>query len=79
MLFAPIYALLGLADQTIGEIRDCLARDRTSFQRVAFPYASLGDPGNFVYDKVRHLPAFQEIVRTLKADRDDLLERYSGL
>ena len=79
MLFAPIYALLGLADQAIGEIRDCLARDRTSFQRVAFPYASLGDPGNFVYDKVRHLPAFQEIVRKLKADRDDLLERYSGL
>jgi tetratricopeptide (TPR) repeat protein len=75
----PVYALLGLGDETIGEIRAVIDEDMTSFHRAAFAYPSLGDRGNFLFDKVRGLPAFQKIVEELKTQQDDLLRRYRGL
>lgn len=78
-MLAPIYALLGLTDETIRVIQSCLSRDRTAFHRLAFPYPCLGGPEDFVYDKVRDSPGFRKIVADLKAEQDDLLSRYSGL
>jgi tetratricopeptide (TPR) repeat protein len=77
--FVPVQALLGLADEAIGEIQAGLDKDMASFQRVAFPYRSLGDPGNFLFDKLRDHPAFRKILADLKAEQDDLLKRYTGL
>jgi len=74
-----IYALLGLKQEAIREIRNGLDLDMKLFQRLAYPYESLSDPRSFVYDKVRDHPDFRAIVEELKAKRDDLLTRYSGL
>jgi Flp pilus assembly protein TadD len=74
-----IYALLGLEEEAIREIRNGLDRDMKLFQRLAYPYPALSDPKNFLYDKVRDHPDFRLILKELKAGQDDLLTRYSGL
>jgi tetratricopeptide (TPR) repeat protein len=76
---ARIYALLGLAEEAVGEIKAGIELERRLFQRQAFAYFDLSDPRNFVYDKVRSHPAFQALVAELKAEYDDLLKRYQGL
>jgi tetratricopeptide (TPR) repeat protein len=76
---AQIYALLGLEQEAIREIRNGLDLDMKLFRRLAYPVESLGDPRNFVYDKVRDHPDFRAIVEELKAAHDDILARYSGL
>jgi tetratricopeptide (TPR) repeat protein len=74
-----IYALLGLEEEAVREIRKGLDLDMTLFQRLAYPYPALADPKNFLYDKVRDHPDFRLILKELKAGQDDLLARYSGL
>jgi Flp pilus assembly protein TadD len=74
-----IYALLGLEEEAIREIRYGLDLDMKLFQRLAYPYPALSDPKNFLYDKVRDHPDFRLILKELKAGQDDLLTRYSGL
>jgi tetratricopeptide (TPR) repeat protein len=76
---ARVYALLGLAEETVGEIRAGIELERRLFQRQAFAYSDLSDPRNFVYDKVRGHPGFRAVVADLKAEYDDLLKRYAGL
>ena len=76
---AQIYALLGLEQEAIREIRNGLDLDMKLFRRLAYPYPALSDPKNFLYDKVRDHPDFRLILGELKAAQDDLLTRYSDL
>ena len=76
---AQIYALLGLAEEAVSEIRTGLDLDHKLFQRLAYPYPALSDRRNFIYDKIRDRPAFRAIVADLKAEYEDLVKRYIGL
>ena len=76
---ARVYALLGLAEEAVAEIRAGIELERRLFQRQAFAYFDLGDTRNFIYDKVRGHPAFRALVADLKAEYEDLLKRYDGL
>jgi tetratricopeptide (TPR) repeat protein len=78
VLVARIYALLGLGEQVVVELRRALEADQRRFHRVAVPYAFLANPRDSVFDQLRSHPGFRAIVAELMAEHDDLLKRYSG-
>jgi tetratricopeptide (TPR) repeat protein len=76
---AQIYALIGMGEEAVAELRRALEADRRLFHRVAVPYAFLANRQDSDFDQLRNHPGFRAVLAELMAEHDDLLKRYSGL
>jgi adenylate cyclase len=75
--FTCIYALLGMKNEAITNIKEGIARGFEIYKGYLYSYPYLRNTP--CYDSLREDPRFQEIVNTEKQKYDEKLVKYGGL
>jgi adenylate cyclase len=76
-LFSYIYAISGMADETIEVIQDGIDKGYEKIKTYLYTYLELIN--NTFFDGLRGDPRFQEILRSQKKKYEEMSSKYSGL